>query len=445
MAGPAGGWRDGLSLGLRRAVLAGLALNLGVAAYVLWRTTVLAPFADELEWIDRWFRLQADGDVVGYLLAPYNFHRMVWTLGLVGLDLGVFRGNNLPLIVSGAVCVAGVAWLLARAAVGAAIAPLRLPAVALALLLAVTPATMMDASLPIHATYAHCAVFAVLSLVLAEGGRKSPLGWRGAGALAAAAASGLGSAAGLAVWPVLAWGALRRGDRRWLGLVLVAGALYVALYAWGQTGAGGATDFPALRDPAGAAKLALAYLTLPWTRLLAGFAWIAGLAVGAAAVAAVLLHGGRLAPPQERLACALILFALGTAAMAGLGRAGLEDPANVPLRYTLFVAPMQVGFVMLALPYAAEAWSANRAAAQALLAGVLLALLAQNLVMAAKTVSASDMLRQRVNDFENGGRTPEISAVVHPDLVRAEAITRRAEQAGLFRGELHLMPKPPPR
>jgi hypothetical protein len=430
---------------LRWAVAALLAAYVLLSLYVLWRAAVIAPFSDEFDWIARYRQLQADHRWLAYLLAPHNLNRLVWTRLLLAMDMSAFGGTNAPLIVSGAIALAVMAGVLGLQAARAAPAPLRLPAGALAAMLTLTAVNVLDASLPINVTYTHAAAFAVLAIGLSEGARGSPLGWRGAGALACAVASAFGSGAGLALWPVMAWGALRRRDWKWLAAVLIAGGLFIGLYGAGGGGGARTDALSALHDPLGAGRLALGYLLLPWTRLVLPFAWIGGLAVAGVGMAALALRGGAGASRAERIACGLVLFSLGTALMAGLGRAGLEDPANVPLRYAVFVAPLQVGLLMLALPYAGELWRARRGAAQAVVAAILLLVTLQDTVMAAKVVRASDLIRNTVADFRAGRRTPEMRTFVYPDLTRAEQDYARLRHDGLFQRELHLKPAPPPR
>jgi hypothetical protein len=352
--------------------------------------------------------------------------------------MGVLGGTNAPLIISGALALAAMAGVLGLQAARAAPAPLKLPAGALAAMLTLMAGNVLDASLPINVTYTHAAVFAVLAIVLSEGADSSPLGWRGVGALACAAASAFGSGAGLALWPVMAWGALRRQDWRWLATVLAAGALFIGFYLAGGGGSAGPGALPGLHDPLSAARLALGYLLLPWTRLVLRFAWIGGLAVVGTSMAALALRGGAGASRADRIACGLILFSLGTALMAGLGRAGLEDPANVPLRYAVFVAPLQVGLLMLALPRAGELWRARRGPTEALVAALVLLMAVQDAVMAAKVVRASDLIRNTVADYRAGRRTPEMLTFVYPDLARAEQIDAGLRRDGLFQHELHL-------
>jgi MFS family permease len=339
-----------------------------------------------------------------------------------------------------------MAWTLGAQAAHAAPQPLKTAAAALAVMLTLMAGNILDASIPINVTYTHAAVFSVLAIVLSEGAPKSAFRWRRGGALACAVAAAFGSGVGLALWPVMAWGALRRRDWSWLATVLVCGAVFVGLYLSGQ-GSGGAehASVAARHEPWKAAVLALSFITLPWTRIALPVAWIGGALIVAASVAIILIKGGPRARPVERIACGLILFTLGAAAMAGLGRTGATDPYNVPLRYALLVTPLHVGLLMLAAPYLGALWRRNRRLAQALCLSVLLATFAQDVAMAAKVVRASDVIRNTVADFHAGLRTPPMLIFVHPDLAFAEAISDQLSRDDLFQHELHLKPRPPAR
>jgi hypothetical protein len=241
----------------------------------------------------------------------------------------------------------------------------------------------------------------------------------------------------------LALSAIRRRDWRWLTAVLVVGAVFVGLYASGQGADARSSAHGAVQDPADALRLSLNVLMLPWTRLSLGLAWIGGLLVALAGLAAVLVRGGRRASRTERIACSFILFSLGVAAMAGLGRSGLPGALNVPLRYGVLLAPLHVGLLMLALPYAGALWRTNRRLAQTLCAAVLILAFVQNALMAVKVVHASDVVRTTLDDFRQGRRTPEMLVFVHPDLAHAERIYAGLRRDGLFQHELHLKPARP--
>lgn len=430
---------------LRPVASSVLVAYLGLAVYLVWRTAVLSPFSDELDWVARWYQLRADHRWADYLLQPHNINRLVWTRLAVSLDMGALGGTNAPLILSGVAALIVMAATLGQQAARAAPRPLKLTAGVLAAMLTLMAGNVLDASIPIYVTYTHAAVFAVLAIVLSEGAPKSPLGWTGAAALACAVASALGSGAGLALWPVLAWGAFRRRDWSWLTCVLVFGGGFISLYLHGQGHGAGTATAGALHDPASAIVMALGFITLPWTRVALHFAWIGGALIAVTAVGLILVKGGPKATPIERVACGFMLFTLSAAAMAGLGRSGLENPYNVPLRYALLVAPLHVGLLMLAAPYAGALWRRKPRLTQALAFAVLLAVFAQNAAIAVKVVRASDVMRNTVADFHAGRRTPLMLTFVYPDLAHAEAISDRLTRDDLFLYELHLKPPPPAR
>jgi len=431
--------------GLRIATLGVLGAYLLLALYLLWRTAVLTPFSDEINWAFSWYQLKGDHDWLGYLLAPHNLNRLAWTRILLALDMGALGGTNAPLIVSGGVALGVTAAILGAQAARAAPRPLALAWGTLAAMLTLMAGNVLDASFPINVTYAHAAVFAVAAISLSEGAPRTALGWRGVGALLCAAASAFGSGAGLALFPVMAWGALRRRDWGWLAIVTVLGVVFVGLYVSGQRQGAASDALPALHDPKSALILSLNYLVLPWTRLSPHFAWTIGLAVAAAATALILARGGPQARPVERIACGFMLFSLGTAAMAGLGRAGVTDPYDVPIRYGLLVAPLQAGALILAAPWAERLWRLRPQLAHALVLTLLLGMFAQNAVLAAKVVRASDVMRGIVADYQAGRRTSQTLAVVYPTPAFADALFARMRHDGLFQHELHLKPAAPAR
>jgi hypothetical protein len=428
---------------LRHLTVALLALYLALSAYVLWRTAVLTPYSDEIDWIQRWRDLQLHGDWRAYLLTPVNLHRLPWMFGLIAFDIQALGGTNLPLIVSGALSLGLMAWLLGREAAAASPAPLALPAAALATMLVLMAGSVFDAATPICVNYTHGAALAVAAMILADGGPHDGLHGRRAAALLVAMAAALGDAAALTVWPVLALGAIRRRDWTWLTAALVVGVVFIGLYASSQGAEARSSTHGAAQDPVDALRLSLNVLMLPWTRLSLGLAWIGGLLVALVGLAAVLVRGGGRASRTERIACSFILFSLGVAAMAGLGRSSLPDALNVPLRYAVLLAPLHVGLLMLALPYAGALWRANRRLAQTLCAAVLILTFGQNALMAMKVVHASDIVRTTLEDFRQGRRTPEMLVFVHSDLAHAERVYAGLRRDRLFQHELHLKPARP--
>jgi len=423
-------WLRGLALGL-------VVVNLLLAAYVVWRSAVLTPYYDDIDWIERWRNFR--GDWLAYLFQPVNLHRAPMIFGLVAFDIEVLGGTNWPLIASGAAALAALAWMLAQEAGKAAPPPLALPAVALTAMLALMGSNLLDAATPICVNYIHGVSFAVLAMVLADGGPDHGLSWRRMAALAAAMAAALGDAAALAVWPVLGLSALRRRDWPWLAAVVAAGAAFIGAYAWGQGENARISASGALAGPLSALRLTLNFLPLPWTRANVQLAWIAGLAIGLLGVAAVALRGGCNASRSERIAANFILFSLGVALMAGIGRTS-GDPLNVPLRYGVLLAPLHAGFLILVLPFAGELWRANRRAAQALCAAVLALATVQNLILADAAIRTNDKVRTIVADFRAGLRTEATPLFIHPHLDKAERAYAEMARDGIYQRELHLKP-----
>ena len=279
-----------LSRPAKAAFAGALAIYLTVAAWLVWRTSILEPYSDMYDWLVRWRVWQVDGDLGRYLWAPHNFHHLVWTFAVLGLDIGAFGASGYLFLAVGVLCLAGTAAMLARLAAQAAEQGLRLVGAGVALALSLMGCDILDATADINTTYVHALVFAVAAILLAQalGGRPT---LRRGGALACAVAAGLGSAAGLAVWPALLFAGLRRGERRWAAVVLAAGAALSALYLVGDTSptAGAATHGGVIE----AAELFLNYLALPWVRAAPAAGLPIGVAVLAVSVAAIVAKARR--------------------------------------------------------------------------------------------------------------------------------------------------------
>jgi hypothetical protein len=415
-----------------------LAVYLAAFAYAVWRTAILQPYSDMFDWVDRYYRFQANGDWAAYLLAPHNYHRPVWTFAILAADIGLFGGSGYPFIVVGVACLIGSAAVLAREATAAAPQNMKPPAGGLAAMLTLTAANVLDASVHLNTTYAHALVFSVLAIALAEPHDRRPqVTWERVAALACILLAAFGNAVGLVVFPVLAFAAVRRGEWRWLAAVLAAAVVVIGLYASGQPPLGGGEP-RTLASLLRSGHLALSYLGLPWTRAIPALGWAIGFVGLVLSAAALIFRGGAGASRAERVAVMLILFSLGTAAMAALGRAEFGEPWDVPLRYAVFLAPMHVGLLMLALPYGAKLPAKFSGAVAMIVAAVLLLQQFAGVVSVAK---ASDRIRQMKVDFEAGQRRSEMLLTIHPVISRAEAIGARMRRDGLYRHEAH-RPRP---
>ncbi|MBS0360439.1 MAG: hypothetical protein JSR98_03580, partial [Proteobacteria bacterium] len=143
-----------------------LATYLAAEAWLLWRTSILEPFSDMFDWIARWKVLQADGNLGRYLWAPHNFHHLVWSFGVLDLDLKVFGGQSYLFLAVGVACLVVTAAMLARLGAQAAGPGLRLIGGGVALAIALMGCDVLDANVDINTTYVHALVFAVAAIVL---------------------------------------------------------------------------------------------------------------------------------------------------------------------------------------------------------------------------------------------------------------------------------------
>jgi hypothetical protein len=430
--GPRARW-PAWTLGLAFAAFAGL------SGWLVWRTAILQPYSDQLDWLSRYEVFRQDGDLARYLLTPHNLHRLVSTFLVQMLDLRL-GACNVVVIGVAAACLLAIAVVLAREAARTAPAGLALGAGVVAAMLCLGPGALLDAATPIDSSYLHSLLFVVLAIVLAEpaaGRRASPP--RRTAALLCAVAAGYGLATGLAVWPVLVFSAWRGGQSRsWIATLVIVAVLAVALYAYGQ--AIGRHWGPSWSHggPLAAASLAVHFLGLPWTRAAARPGALIGIVVLTGGLAAVVTQSHARAGRGARIGAALILFSLGAAAMAALGRSS-GHPADVPLRYAIFLLPAHVGFLLVALPLVRRS---ARLRGEALLAAAAGLLLIQQAAMGLALVHASDANREAIAAFQAGDRRPSINAVVHPDPVSAAAIYARLKAQGIYQHELHLKPEP---
>jgi hypothetical protein len=411
---------------------AALAAYLAIALWLVWRTAILEPYSDMFDWVERYDRWRTEGGLWAFLWTPHNVHHLVWTFLILLADIRVFGAASGLFLAIGLAALVATAGLLAATAAAAAGTGFRLLAAGGAAALSVMGCHVLDANADINTTYLHALVFAVGAVLLAE--RRAGHPGRAAGALACAVAAGLGSAAGLAVWPALLVGALRERAWRWAALVAAAGLAFGALYLVGEPRTAAAAVPPGRWLAAG--ELFLTYLGLPWARGLQGFGWLLGAAALAASLAAVKACGRPGEPWPRRAAAGLILVSLGTAAMAAVGRGAFMPPDQPPVRYAVFLIPMQVGLWVAVLPAIARAWTTRRRWMEAGLVAASAFLLVHQAVMADYAIRTSDAIRQALADFGAGRRTPAMLTRVYPDLAKAQALSRRMRAEGLYQREL---------
>jgi len=420
---------EGPSRGARTVFAAALAIYVAAAAWLLWRTAILEPYSDMFDWLDRYWALRDGGRLGAYLWAPHNVHHLVWTFAILAGDIRLFGASSALFLAAGAGCLAATAALLAWMAAKAAEPRLRLPAAGAAAALSAMGCHVLDASADINTTYLHALVFAVAAVALAEA---RPRGWP-LTAILCAAAAGLGNGAGLAVWPALVAGAALRRDRRWAIAVAVAGLAFGLVYLIGEP-ARPLGVFTAGRWLA-AGQLFLTYLGLPWSRGLDPFGWVLG-AAALCASAWALWRSAQTAEWPRRAAVGLIVFSLGTAALAAGGRGGLIRPDQPPMRYAVFLIPLQVGLLIAALPALSWAWRSRPRAMDAALIALSALMLIHQALMADYAVRTADGVRQALAAFHAGRQTPAMLTRIYPDLAKARSIDERLRREGLYQREL---------
>jgi hypothetical protein len=444
---PEAGLQPPTSGGVRLATGLALGAYVLVSAYIAWRCVILQPYSDMFDWLARYFRFQANGDWAAYLLPAHNTHRLVWTFGVLALDATIFGAKGYLFVAVGLTCLAVAAALLGREAWRAVDGPMKLAAATLAVMLALMAGNLLDASIAINTTYVHGLAFAVAAIVLAEP-RRGPvdLDLPRIGALVCIVASAFGNATGLALWPVLLFSAWRSGaSLRWFAVLGIAGAGFVAWYFHGAQVPAGAPSEPPVQRLIQSLELFLNYLGLPWTRAAPKLGWLVGLSFLTLSLAAITLKGGAGASRAERVATRLILFTLATAAMAAMGRTSATAPWDVPLRYGVFLIPMHVGLLMLALPYLARLRIRRpRSIDAAMLAGATL-MIGHQLGLGLFAARTADVNRTLIADFRAGIRTAPMLGTVYPEFGRATVISAELRRRGIYQQELHAGVRAEPR
>jgi hypothetical protein len=400
------------------------------------QTRILRPYSDMIDLINFYFQFAENGDWLAYLLEPHNYHRLIWFRLLLAMDVAVFRGASIPFLVVALTCFSATVFLLAREVRRAAPEAVRLPATAFALMLLLSTANVVVVSVPANTPYVHTLLFAVMAILLSEPGaesRRSVVTARRLAALACMAAAAFSNAVGLVLWPVLAFMALRAGrrERAWLALLLVSGAVFGVLYLSGQpseTGGSALSTASLLKS----ADYFFAYLGTPWVRVFGVAGRLIGGALLLGGVIAILTRGGPDAPRSERVALGLILFSLGTAALAAMGRRDIAEVVVVPGRYAILLTPIYLGLFILALPWIGRQWQARARRMQQVVVIGFAALIGQQMAVGQVVTRRADAVRSTITQFHQGDRDPAVALIMHPDLNHAEAVCVEMRRRGVY-------------
>lgn len=422
------------------------AVHLGLFLWYLNATIIRQPFWDMYSYVLRYLQFREDGRWWAYLSEPTGLHRPVWSRLLTAIDVEMLSGSAYPFIVSTTVCMVTAAWLLWRECRRGVPGQFGSALGYVVVMLVLTSVAAVDCAIPIECAYPQVLAFSVLAIVLFGGdggvdGTKGML-WRRSAALAAAVAAPLGNAVGLVTLPILLWMAWRaRAGRWWMAAITVVGAAFIGSYLAGQpitpgTERAAGTDPP---DLISRIDYLITYLGLPWTRAaaLAVPGRIAGVFLLLAGVWVVVRRGiaGRATGRFETVSVALIMFSLGTAVLAALGRPGVSpNEVLVPVRYSVLLTPLHVGLLFVASPVLHRFWTSRvrwRSGATAIATAAVL-LLVQQVVAGEAAVEITRQMRATIVRFEAGYTEPAMSKVVMSDLEQARREFNVIRRAGLY-------------
>jgi len=441
-------WQDHLFLAALMAMGAAYLILFG---HYFSAVMIRRPYADMFHYIADYLDYPRTGSFLQYLWSQYilSEHRQIWMRLLTAIDVGIFSGVAYPFLVVDTFAVLALPLLIGREIARAGL-PWALGATAIwaIVILTLTTANVADCSIPIEGIYPQTALFVVLSLVLFESAKESgrSLILHRLGAMALAICAGLASAVGLIIWPILIWFAWRESlGPRWIAAVTLVGCVFIALYVHGLLLPGthaamtGDYEFYSFAHLLDVVDALFTFLGLPWTRepslALGGRVLGVGLLlIGLFAVTRQGLPGprcGRL----ERIAVGLILFSLVTAAVTAVGRVGSEWLGIWPVRYALFLVPLHVGLLCLALPWLRRPW-ANRGGRRVIQIAALLfgALMLVQQVAAGKAGGhESQALKVSIAEFMETGHTTN-QEVLWDNLAKTQQVVDEMRRRQLYVG-----------
>jgi hypothetical protein len=410
----------------RLALIALASCQAALFLYYLRANIVLEPYWDMYSHLTRYLQFRADGDWLRYLWDPHVQHRHVWIRLLTWLDAAVFSGISYPFIVAAVACQALTAALLWREARRAAPVAVRTAAGCLAVMLVLTSVAAVDAALPINGIYPQAVLFSVLAIVLFSDGPP----WRRIAALVAAVAAAFANTLTLVLWPILAWMAWQeRKGPRWVAALVLIGAAFIVRFVIGLPLADQAAE--ATGSVGARIGYLASYMGLPWTRAatLAVPGRLAGLVLFAVGTGLVLRRSVRRdLDRRQRVALALMALSIASAVLAAGGRVPGQGDVPVPVRYTVLLAPLHVGLLLLALPHAAA--RLTPATGLALTAAALLVV--QQVGTGEAAIENTARIRTEVRRFAAGVTEPEMERVVFDDLPEARRQLEAIQRAGLY-------------
>lgn len=404
-------------------------------AYYGYRTAILEPFSDQFDLISTYLDHRMGGDLGAYWQTPHANHRIPLYRLLVAADVEFFHASGHIYLVVAGLAIAALAALLCRWISEAAPQGLKAAAAVAAFMLLLSTANVSGVFIPFYTPAIHTVFFAVCAVFLVEPRQNAEPrleALRRLAGFACACAAALGNAVGLVALPVIAFRAFRggRADRDWLAAVLGLSGVFIALYIHPDLFDGGG-ESGSLALALSAADYFIGYLGLPWVRASESLGRVAGTLILLAALTAVCRKGGPGSARAERVATGLIAFSLATALLAAIGRRNAAVADDAPLRYAIYLAPLHIGLLCLILPWLEGLWRRRPRTIQAGFAFAACLLMVQQVAIGERTVIHVVQIRAMIARFDSGERAPEMATVIHPDLERADAVSRRMKRLGL--------------
>jgi len=181
-----------------------------------------------------------------------------------------------------------------------------------------------------------------------------------------------------------------------------------------------------------AAEYFFAYLGLPWVRGSKLLGEILGVAILTTSLFALIRYGLRKTTRTQRLGLSMILFSLGSAVLAAVGRRDINLDIDVPARYAILLAPLHVGLLLLAAPAIAKTWGDRPRQVASGLAAALAVMMVQQVLVGTVVVRAAERARHTITLYQQGQRTPDMLQWIYPDLEKAAAVYAEMRRRGIF-------------
>ena len=131
----------------------------------------------------------------------------------------------------------------------------------------------------------------------------------------------------------------------------------------------------------------------------------------------------------------IVFYALASAALAVLGRVDVDEEVKVPVRYSVFVAPLHVALLWMIVPWLDRQWPmrTRRRLLEAGMFGCALMVLVQQVVAGQAAVMRTRVMVSEIERFVAGERDADMTKIIYPDLDQAQHAVDVIRSAGIYR------------